>query len=111
VGSVAAVELDDVGGARMRITVPHELRRYTVEKGSITVDGVSLTVAELHDDGVTIALIPHTLEATTLGAAAPGDSVNIEVDVLAKYVERLVAARAADADGIDRIDDGGANDE
>jgi riboflavin synthase len=111
VGSVAAVELDDVGGARMRITVPHELRRYTVEKGSITVDGVSLTVAELHDDGVTIALIPHTLEATTLGAAAPGDPVNIEVDVLAKYVERLVAARAADADGIDRIDDGGANDE
>jgi riboflavin synthase len=111
VGSVAAVELDDVGGARLRITVPHELRRYTVEKGSITVDGVSLTVAELHDDGVTIALIPHTLEATTLGAAAPGDSVNIEVDVLAKYVERLVAARAADADGIDRIDDGGANDE
>jgi riboflavin synthase len=111
VGSVAAVELDDVGGARMRITVPHELRRYTVEKGSITVDGVSLTVAELHDDGVTIALIPHTLEATTLGAAAPGDSVNIEVEVLAKYVERLVAARAADADGIDRIDDGGANDE
>ena len=63
-----------------------------VEKGSITVDGVSLTVAALHDDGVTIALIPHTLAVTTLGTAVPGDPVNLEVDVIAKYVERLLTS-------------------
>ena len=61
-----------------------------VEKGSITVDGISLTVAALHDDGITIALIPHTLAVTTLGAARPGDPVNLEVDVIAEYVERLM---------------------
>jgi riboflavin synthase len=90
VGEVAAVEPDGAGGVRLRIGVPGELLRYAVEKGSITVDGVSLTVAALHDDGVTIALIPHTLEMTTLGAARPGDPVNLEVDVIAKYVERLM---------------------
>ena len=66
------------------------LRRYIVEKGSVTVDGISLTVAALHDDGITIALIPHTLAVTTLGAARPGDPVNLEVDVIARYVERLM---------------------
>ena len=90
VGEVEAVEPDGAGGVRLRIGVPGELLRYAVEKGSITVDGVSLTVAALHDDGVTIALIPHTLEMTTLGAARPGDPVNLEVDVIAKYVERLM---------------------
>jgi riboflavin synthase len=99
-GRVVGIDLDDVGGARMRIDVPAELRRYTVEKGSITVDGVSLTVAALHDDGITIALIPHTLEVTTLGTVAPGDPVNLEVDVLAKYVERLLASgERLEADG------------
>ena len=77
-------------GARIRITMAGELLRYAVEKGSVTVDGVSLTIAELHDDGVTIALIPHTLAVTTLGTVRPGDPVNIEVDVIAKYVERLM---------------------
>ena len=77
-------------GARIRITMAGELLRYAVEKGSVTVDGVSLTIAELHDDGVTIALIPHTLAVTTLGTVRPGDPVNIEVDVIAKYVERLL---------------------
>ena len=90
VGEVTAVDRDAVGGARMRLAIPAELRRYTVEKGSITVDGVSLTVAELHDDGVTIALIPHTLSVTTLGSAAPGSPVNVEVDMIARYVERLL---------------------
>jgi riboflavin synthase len=90
VGEVEAVEPDGAGGVRLRIGVPGELLRYAVEKGSITVDGVSLTVAALHDDGVTVALIPHTLEMTTLGAARPGDPVNLEVDVIAKYVERLM---------------------
>jgi len=61
-----------------------------VEKGSITVDGVSLTVADLDSDGFAVALVPHTLEVTTLGALEPADAVNLEVDVLAKYVERLL---------------------
>jgi riboflavin synthase len=90
VGEVTAVDRDAVGGARVRLAIPADLRRYTVEKGSITVDGVSLTVAELHDDGVTIALIPHTLSMTTLGSLAPGGPVNIEVDMIARYVERLL---------------------
>jgi riboflavin synthase len=82
----------DDGFARLvRISAPLELLRYVVEKGSIAVDGVSLTVAEVDDDGFSVALIPETLERTTLGSAAPGRAVNIEVDVLAKYVEKLVA--------------------
>jgi riboflavin synthase len=64
--------------------------RYLVEKGSITVEGVSLTVAELDADGFAVALVRHTLAATTLGALASGDKVNLETDVLAKYVERLL---------------------
>jgi riboflavin synthase len=92
VGEVLTVALDDAGGAALRLTLPPELRRYTVEKGSITVDGVSLTVAALHHDGLTIALIPHTLAATTLGSVAPGDPVNIEVDMVARYMERLLVA-------------------
>jgi riboflavin synthase len=78
-------------GRRVWIDVPAELRRYLVEKGSVAVEGVSLTVAELDDAGFAVALVPHTLAVTTLGRLAPGDHVNIEVDVLAKYVERLVA--------------------
>jgi riboflavin synthase len=77
-------------GTRIWIEVPPELLRYCVEKGSLTVDGVSLTVAELVDDALAVALIPHTLEVTTLGSAKPGDSVNLEADVIAKYVERLL---------------------
>ena len=65
--------------------------RYCVEKGSITVDGVSLTIAALSEDAFEVALVHHTLEGTTLGSLKPGDSVNLEVDVLAKYVERLAA--------------------
>jgi len=76
-------------GARLRLDVPPELLRYCAEKGPLAVDGVSLTIAGLADDGVEIALVPHTLAATTLGALQPGDPVNLEVDVLAKYVERL----------------------
>jgi riboflavin synthase len=67
-----------------------DLLRYIVEKGSITVDGVSLTVVDVLDDGFTIAVIPHTLDVTTLGHTGPGDPVNLEVDVTAKYVERLL---------------------
>lgn len=75
----------------LRVTVPHDLLRYVVEKGSITIDGVSLTVAAVHDDGLSVAVIPHTAEVTTLGRRGPGDPVNLEVDVTAKHVERLLA--------------------
>jgi riboflavin synthase len=82
----------DEGFARLvRITADPTLLRYVVEKGSIAVDGVSLTVAEVDGEGFTVSLIPETLERTTLGQAAPGRVVNLEVDVLAKYVEKLVA--------------------
>lgn len=90
VGEVADLSPEPEGGARMRIRMPAELLRYIVEKGSLTVDGISLTVAQVHEDGVTIALIPHTLAVTTLGEARAGDPVNLEVDVIAKYVERLM---------------------
>ena len=76
----------------LRVRLPAGLLRYVVEKGSITVDGVSLTVVDVLDDGFTVAIIPHTAEVTTLGSRRPGDHVNIEVDVMAKYTERLVAA-------------------
>ena len=90
VASVRSVAPDGAGGAWVRIDLPGDLRRYTVEKGSIAIDGVSLTVAAMHDDGVTFALIPHTLTVTTLGTNVPGDPVNVEVDMIAKYVERLL---------------------
>jgi riboflavin synthase len=88
-GSVASVEED--GFARVvTISAPAELLRYVVEKGSIAVDGVSLTVASVTPDTFAVSLIPETLERTNLGAAAEGTPVNLEVDVLAKYVEKLV---------------------
>jgi riboflavin synthase alpha subunit len=92
VDAVGAVRsLDPEGqGARLWVDAPAEILRYCVDKGSITVEGVSLTIAGLDDDGFAVALVPHTLEATTLGDVAPGDSVNLEADVLAKYVEKLV---------------------
>ncbi len=76
------------------VSLPADLARYVVGKGSITIDGVSLTVVEAGDDRFSVALIPTTLELTTLGRKAPGDPVNLEVDVVAKYVERMVGARS-----------------
>jgi riboflavin synthase len=81
----------------LRFSLPAPIARYLVDKGSITVDGVSLTVVEAGPDFFTVSLIPATLALTTLGAKQPGEPVNLEVDVLAKYVERLLAARTADA--------------
>ncbi|HEX8802932.1 MAG TPA: riboflavin synthase [Acidimicrobiales bacterium] len=75
----------------LRVRMPRPLLRYVVEKGSVAVDGVSLTVVEVLDDGFTVAVIPHTTEVTTLGRRRPGDRVNLEVDVTVKYVERLLA--------------------
>ena len=83
------------GAPDLRVRCDRGLLRYIVEKGSITVDGISLTIAAVHDDGFGIAVIPHTMEVTTLGHKGPGDPVNLEVDVTAKYVERLLAWKDA----------------
>ncbi|MDP8911703.1 MAG: riboflavin synthase [Actinomycetota bacterium] len=91
VGRVRSAEHEGEG-RRVWIEAPREILRYCVEKGSIAVDGVSLTVAELAPDAFAVALVPHTLSQTTLAALRAGDPVNLEADVLAKYVERLVHA-------------------
>jgi riboflavin synthase len=89
-GTARVERLEPEGaGARLTLALPPELLRYCVEKGSIALDGVSLTIAALRNDGIEIALVPFTLEHTTLAAAAPGDELNVEVDLLAKYAERL----------------------
>lgn len=87
----------------LRVRIPSDLMRYVVEKGSITVDGVSLTVVKPLADGFTVAIIPHTAAVTTLGAKRAGDPVNIEVDVMAKYVERLMAPHLAAATGSSEV--------
>ena len=92
-GTVESVR-DDGLSRVVRVSAPEELLRYVVDKGSIAVDGVSLTVSSVDDGGFEVSLIPETLRQTTLGAAAPGRTVNLEVDVLAKYVEKLVAKGA-----------------
>jgi riboflavin synthase len=90
VGTIAEV-VQDGFSRRIRIEAPGELLRYVIEKGSIAVDGVSLTVSALDDRSFTVSLIPETLERTNLGNASAGTRVNLEVDVLAKYVEKLMA--------------------
>ena len=77
----------------VRIRIPKELLRYVVMKGSITFDGISLTVNELNDDVIGLSLIPETLAVTTLGRKVPGNKVNVEVDVMAKHIERLLEFR------------------
>ncbi|MGH8915110.1 MAG: riboflavin synthase [Acidimicrobiia bacterium] len=91
VGVVMSIEPEGQG-KRMGVEVPQPLLRYMVEKGSVTVDGVSLTIASMTDEGFEVALIPHSLSVTTLGLRKVGEMVNLEVDVLAKYVERLLRA-------------------
>jgi riboflavin synthase len=89
VGRVAAVT-EDGFARRLEVEAPPDLLRYVIEKGSIAVDGVSLTVSALTNQSFTVSLIPETLKRTNLGHASPGDRVNLEVDLLAKYVERLI---------------------
>jgi riboflavin synthase len=94
-GHIVQGHVDGVGeivepAPDLRVRMPRELLRYVVEKGSVTVDGVSLTVVDVLDDGFTVAVIPHTAAVTTLGRKGPGDHVNLEVDVTVKYVERLL---------------------
>ena len=95
-GEILALERSGEA-AELRVAVPPALRRYLVEKGSIAVDGISLTVAGLRPRGFSVAVIPYTLEHTNLRAARPGDRVNLEIDVIAKYVERLLAPASSRA--------------
>jgi riboflavin synthase len=97
VGRIRSVEPEG-NGRRVWVDAPPEVLHFCVEKGSIAVDGVSLTVADLDGDGFAVALVPHTLTVTTLGDAAAGDEVNLESDVLAKYVEKLVGLRSGHGD-------------
>ena len=98
-GHIVQGHVDGVGSLRGNadgltwFDAPGDVLRYCVEKGSISVDGTSLTVAALDDAGFAVALVPHTLEATTLGTLEPGDNVNLEADVIGKYVERLTMNR------------------
>jgi len=92
VGEVASV-IEDGFARRLRVRLPGGLERYAVEHGSITLAGVSLTVAALAEDWIEVSLIPETLERTTLGDVAEGDRINLELDVLARYVERLLGFR------------------
>jgi riboflavin synthase len=86
---------EDGIGVWLRFRAPENVRRYLIEKGSVTVAGVSLTVAALHDDGFAVAIVPHTLQVTTFGGLAVGDAVNLEADMIARYVERLLGTSAA----------------
>jgi len=90
VGTVASVD-DDGFARRVKVTLPTQLLQFVIDKGSITLNGVSLTIAELGDEWAEVSLIPETLERTNLGDLAPGDRLNVECDVVAKYVERLMS--------------------
>jgi len=92
VGRIQSVEAEG-DGLRVFVEAPEDVLRYCVEKGSVSVDGVSLTIAELAEGAFAVALVPYTLEATTLSALEPTQEVNLEVDVLAKYVERVLQSR------------------
>jgi riboflavin synthase len=93
---------EDGFARRLAVLVPEELRRYVAERGSVAIDGVSLTVAGISPDGLEVSLIPETLGRTTLGDLAEGDGVNLEVDVVARYAERLV--QGLNAEGKDQRD-------
>ena len=106
VATIAAVEPDGGDGARLSLVLPDALVAFVVEKGSIAIDGVSLTVAAVRGDAsgtIEIALIPHTMRATTLGEATPGDRVNVEVDLIAKYVQQLTRAAGSPIAGGDAV--------
>ncbi len=96
------IELERIADSEnwwLHISIPPEIEKYTVLKGSITIEGISLTVAKLERDRCSIAIIPHTVEMTNLGSLKPGDPVNLEADLIAKYVEKMMAGRGAQHSG------------
>jgi riboflavin synthase len=96
VGTVISfVQVADGNDYVLAINVPSELTRYIVNKGSLAIEGISLTVAAIEGTQVRVAIIPHTAEVTNLRSLGPGDSVNLEVDVIAKYVEKMMAGEKA----------------
>jgi len=102
VAEVTGVRPEGEDGIRLSVRVPRELLRHVVEKGSITLDGVSLTVAAIDGEEIEIVLIPHTLRVTTLGSVRESDPVNVEVDIVAKYVARNLEYLTADGAAVDR---------
>jgi riboflavin synthase len=92
IGEIESVE-ESAPGKVITVRLPPALARYVVEKGSVAVDGVSLTATDVRDGRFSVALVPHTLEVTNLGSASVGNAVNVEVDVMAKYVERLMSEK------------------
>jgi riboflavin synthase len=98
VGKLIALErISDSENWWLRIELPDEVERYTVYKGSICIEGISLTVAKLEDRSCTVAIIPHTVEMTNLNSLQPGDAVNLEADLIAKYVEKMMAREPAES--------------
>ena len=100
VGTISGWQ-DEGDSSLMRVSVSSEVMRYVVYKGSVCVDGISLTIANLFDDGFEIALIPHTKAVTTLGSKQIGNRMNIEVDLLGRYIERLLTNKSPKSDSID----------
>jgi riboflavin synthase len=97
VGKFIALErIADSENWWLRIELPRDVEKYTVYKGSISIEGISLTVAKLEDESCTIAIIPHTVEMTNLNSLKPGDPVNLEADLIAKYVEKMMSSEAAE---------------
>lgn len=93
----------EANGWRVFISAPRDAMKYIIKKGSIAVDGISLTVADVSEDGFEVAVIPHTAEVTTLGLKSAGDTVNLETDIIGKYVERLLAGRTAGRFGLELL--------
>jgi riboflavin synthase len=105
-GTGTFLGLEPIAGADdfwLHVEIPHQLERYVVYKGSIAVEGISLTVARVEGNRVTIAIIPHTAEATNLRSLKPGDPVNIETDIVAKYVEKMIGERSTGAITAERL--------
>lgn len=105
-GTGKFLALDPIPGGNdfwLRLEIPRELERYVVHKGSLAVEGISLTVAQLEGTTVTIAIIPHTVEMTNLKSLRPGDPVNLEVDLVAKYVEKMVRGEEASGLTVERL--------
>ena len=105
-GAGTFMALDPIEGAEdywLRIEIPPELARYAISKGSLSIEGISLTVAKIDGTQVTVAIIPHTIAATNLKSLRPGDAVNLEVDMIAKYVEKMMGERTASSITLERL--------